>query len=139
MAADPGDRGTFNAERTARAVRPRLRNQSSGASTLAILRPTIGSAAWRNRSTSRISGTARCGATAGAPRNRRRPGRLPRVGWVLAILVVGGCIGLIWLAQRIEPHWVSKDGQRFTCRVAELRPQRGEVGQWSEARVASTR
>ena len=60
------------------------------------------------------------------------------MGWVLAILVVGGCIGLIWLAQRIEPHWVSKDGQRFTCRVAELRPQRGEVGQWSEARVAST-
>ena len=43
---------------------------------------------------------------------------------------------LLWLARRIEPHWVSKDGQQFTCRVAELFPERGEVGPWSEARVA---
>ena len=31
-------------------------------------------------------------------------------GSVLAV-----CIGMLYLASRIEPHWVSKDGQRFIC------------------------
>jgi hypothetical protein len=42
----------------------------------------------------------------------------------------------MWLSRRIEPHWVSKDGQQFTCRVAELHAERGEVGSWDQARVA---
>ena len=58
--------------------------------------------------------------------------------WVLLILFLGGCVLLIWLSRRIEPHWVSKDGQQFTCRVAELHPEQGEVGSWSQARVAVT-
>jgi len=58
------------------------------------------------------------------------------LSWLLLIAFLGGCVLLLWLARRIEPHWVSKDGQQFTCRVAELSPERGEVGPWSEARVA---
>jgi hypothetical protein len=33
-------------------------------------------------------------------------------------LIVGA--GLIWYAFRIEPHWCSKDGLRFTCRLQPL-------------------
>jgi hypothetical protein len=58
------------------------------------------------------------------------------LSWLLLIAFVGGCVLLLWLARRIEPHWVSRDGQQFTCRVAELFAERGEVGPWSEARVA---
>jgi hypothetical protein len=58
------------------------------------------------------------------------------LSWLLLIAFLAGCVLLLWLARRIEPHWVSKDGQQFTCRVAELFPDRGEVGPWSEARVA---
>jgi hypothetical protein len=58
------------------------------------------------------------------------------VAWALLILFLGGCVFLIWLSRRIEPHWVSRDGQQFTCRVAELHPERGEVGSWTQARVA---
>lgn len=56
--------------------------------------------------------------------------------WLLLVAFLGACVLLLWLSRRIEPHWVSKDGQQFTCRVAELYPERGEVGSWSEARVA---
>ena len=58
------------------------------------------------------------------------------LSWLLLIAFLAGCVLLLWLSRRIEPHWVSKDGQQFTCRVAELFPERGEVGPWSEARVA---
>ena len=58
------------------------------------------------------------------------------LSWLLLIAFLVGCVLLLWLSRRIEPHWVSKDGQQFTCRVAELSPERGEVGPWSEARVA---
>ena len=58
------------------------------------------------------------------------------LSWLLLIAFLVGCVLLLWLSRRIEPHWVSKDGQQFTCRVAELYPDRGEVGPWSEARVA---
>ena len=58
------------------------------------------------------------------------------LSWLLLIAFLSGCVLLLWMSRRIEPHWVSKDGQQFTCRVAELFPDRGEVGPWSEARVA---
>jgi hypothetical protein len=59
------------------------------------------------------------------------------LSWVLLVAFLAGCAFLMWLSRRIEPHWVSKDGQRFTCRVADLAPEQGEVGPWAEARVAS--
>jgi hypothetical protein len=55
---------------------------------------------------------------------------------LLVVAFLAGCGVLIWLSRRVEPHWVSKDGQRFTCRVADLSPQRGHAGSWNEARVA---
>jgi hypothetical protein len=60
------------------------------------------------------------------------------LSWLLLVAFIGGCVFLIWLSRRIEPHWVSKDGQRFTCRVADLAPEAGDVGPWTEARVAVT-
>jgi len=56
--------------------------------------------------------------------------------WLLLALFLVICVLMLWLSRRIEPHWVSKDAQQFTCRVAELHPERGEVGRWNEARVA---
>jgi hypothetical protein len=58
------------------------------------------------------------------------------LSWLLLSAFLAACVLLIWVSRRIEPHWVSKDGQQFTCRVADLHPERGEVGPWSEARVA---
>ena len=55
---------------------------------------------------------------------------------LLIVAFLGGCAVLIWLSRRVEPHWVSKDGRRFTCRVADLSPQRGQAGSWCDARVA---
>ena len=40
------------------------------------------------------------------------------VVWVLLAMAV--CAGLFYLSYRIEPHWVSKDGQRFMCTVQVL-------------------
>jgi hypothetical protein len=37
---------------------------------------------------------------------------------LVASLLVGAV--LIWFAFRMEPHWCSKDGQRFTCRLQPL-------------------
>jgi hypothetical protein len=65
------------------------------------------------------------------------PDSWPVLSWLLLFAFLGGCVFLIWLSRRIEPHWVSKDGQQFTCRVAELATDRGEVGAWCEARVAA--
>jgi hypothetical protein len=30
-------------------------------------------------------------------------------------------IGMLWLARRIDPHWVAKDGRSFTCRLQPIR------------------
>lgn len=60
------------------------------------------------------------------------------LSWILLIAFLATCVVLIWVSRRIEPHWVSKDGQQFTCRVADLSYERGEVGRWNEARVAVT-
>ena len=58
--------------------------------------------------------------------------------WFLGAVAV--CAGLLYLAYRIEPHWVAKDGSRFLT-TAELidrigrngRPRRGR------SRVRSSR
>jgi hypothetical protein len=36
------------------------------------------------------------------------------------VLFVGGLIGLWFLAYRIEPHWSTRDGQRFVCNAQEI-------------------
>lgn len=36
------------------------------------------------------------------------------------VLFVGGLVGLWFLAYRIEPHWSTRDGQRFVCNAQEV-------------------
>lgn len=50
--------------------------------------------------------------------------------WWAGFVVVMGA--LAWFAFWNEPHWVSKDGRRFTCRVSELDPHTGQPGRWRE-------
>ncbi len=51
----------------------------------------------------------------------------------VAALVVCGV--LLWIAARMEPHWVSKDGARFTCRVQLLGRHDVPEGRWREMRA----
>jgi hypothetical protein len=47
-----------------------------------------------------------------------------------SVLFVGVVAALAWLGWRYEPHWCSKDGRRFTCRV---RPVRTDLSTRAEA------
>ncbi len=38
--------------------------------------------------------------------------------WLVLLLVVLG--GMWWIGYRMEPHWISKDGQRFMCGAQEF-------------------
>jgi hypothetical protein len=50
--------------------------------------------------------------------------------WIGTIVVL---CGLYVVAFRMEPHWVSKDGASFTCRVREVREDTDEqVGRWRD-------
>jgi hypothetical protein len=55
--------------------------------------------------------------------------------WTLVVLAV--LVAMAWLAYRIEPHWVSRDGQRFLCMGQQLNNLHTPVGRWSEVRVAA--
>ena len=50
------------------------------------------------------------------------------------IVLLGTVAGLFWLASRIEPHWSSADGTRFTCRVQEIDTTGRPTTRWYEAR-----
>ncbi len=41
------------------------------------------------------------------------------VMWTVGTIAV--LIALAWIARRIDPHWVAKDGQAFTCRMQPIR------------------
>lgn len=51
----------------------------------------------------------------------------------IAILVV--IAGLIWVSRRFEPHWVSKDGSRFTAKVQHLDEAGQNQGYWREVKA----
>ena len=44
-------------------------------------------------------------------------------------------IGLAVLAKHLEPHWVAKDANSFTCKVQPLDARGGIAGRWRDARV----
>lgn len=50
------------------------------------------------------------------------------------IAVAAVCVLLLWLASRIEPHWPSKDGERFTCAARPVSPHGPPIGRWREVR-----
>jgi hypothetical protein len=54
------------------------------------------------------------------------------VFWTVVLL--GTVAALFWLASRIEPHWSSPDGSRFTCRVQEIDATGRSTTRWYEAR-----
>jgi hypothetical protein len=45
------------------------------------------------------------------------------------------CGLMLWGASKIEPHMVTKDGTRFTCRVQRLGEYDGPTGMWREMRA----
>ena len=64
-----------------------------------------------------------------------RPAMRQAVGvlWVIGFVVV--IVGMYWVAFRIEPHWVSKDGKRFLCNAQAIGPH-GEIeGKARETRI----
>ena len=49
-----------------------------------------------------------------------RFGHAVAVEYVWIVLVLGVMGSLWWVGYRMEPHWVSKDGQRFMCGAQEF-------------------
>jgi len=54
---------------------------------------------------------------------------------VVTVLGLAACGGLLWIALQIEPHWCSKDGRRFSCRVQRLGQHDQPEGRWVEMRA----
>lgn len=50
--------------------------------------------------------------------------------------IVAACAGMLYLAARIEPHWVSKDGHRFLTSAQELDQWGTPFGRKHEVRVS---
>jgi hypothetical protein len=50
-------------------------------------------------------------------------------------IVVAVCAAFGWLAFRIEPHWVSKDGRRFLCNAQRITTGGEPETRWRETRV----
>jgi len=50
-------------------------------------------------------------------------------------LLIAGAIGMLVLATRIEPHWASKDGRTFTCRIQELATDGRSGTRWMDAKA----
>lgn len=54
---------------------------------------------------------------------------------LLFIAVIAGCAGLLWLSYKIEPHWVSKDGERLVCAGQGISRFGDPQGRWREVRI----
>lgn len=52
----------------------------------------------------------------------------------LTLGAVLACIAMLTAAHRMEPHWSSKDGQRFIARVQQLGQHDVPDGAWREMR-----
>jgi len=51
-----------------------------------------------------------------------------------ALAVIAG-VGMMYGATRIEPHWVSRDGERFVCNVQLIGPLGDPQTKYHEARI----
>jgi hypothetical protein len=51
------------------------------------------------------------------------------------IAILGACGGLYYLASRIEPHWVAKDGSRFLTVAQDLDQNGVPIGRRRDVRV----
>jgi hypothetical protein len=57
------------------------------------------------------------------------------VEYIWLFLSIAVCAGLAWVALKIEPHWVSKDGRRMLCMGQHLDVNGTPQGRWRETRV----
>jgi hypothetical protein len=55
---------------------------------------------------------------------------------LLLIAVVAGCVLMLWASSKIDPHWVSKDGERMIVYGQALSRDGRTQGRWRELRVA---
>lgn len=55
------------------------------------------------------------------------------------IAVVAACAAMWWLAYKLEPHWVSRDGQRVVCYGQALDKRGAPQGRWRELRVTKVK
>lgn len=61
------------------------------------------------------------------------------VSVLLFIALIGGCGLMWWGSYKLEPHWVSKDGERLVCYGQGLDKQGRQIGRWREVRVTKIR
>jgi hypothetical protein len=54
---------------------------------------------------------------------------------LLFIGVIGACILMLWLSRQIEPHWVSKDGERVLSYGQGLTRLGQPTSKWLELRI----
>ena len=107
----------------------------------ATVRPTRCSTPRRVSSTSKTSGTDEVWQT-GASESPRRTGTLDVVITAVVLIDIVGfvailavCGGMLFLANRIEPHWVAKDQRRFLTTAHELDQFGLPMGRRLEVRV----
>ena len=58
---------------------------------------------------------------------------------LLLLAALGVCGLMLWGSYKIEPHWVSKDGQRFVCYGQGISNRGESYGRWRELRVTKMR
>lgn len=51
------------------------------------------------------------------------------------LLAIALLVGMAWLGFKLEPHWVSKDGQRMIVAGQLLDQYGNELGRWRETRL----
>jgi hypothetical protein len=51
------------------------------------------------------------------------------------LLAIAVLVGMAWLAFRLEPHWVSKDGERMIVAGQPLDRYGNQLGRWRETRL----
>lgn len=57
---------------------------------------------------------------------------------LILIAVVGGCGLMLWASHKMEPHWVSKDGERMICFGQGMSRNGVPSGRWRELRISTT-
>ncbi len=55
------------------------------------------------------------------------------------IALVAVCAAMWWFAYKLEPHWVSRDGQRVVCYGQPLDKHGASQGRWRELRVTKVK
>jgi hypothetical protein len=55
-----------------------------------------------------------------------------------SVITIGIVVGAGWLAFRMEPHYVSKDGRRMIVAGQLITPQGASLGRWRETKLRVT-